>query len=148
MLISVYKPFSILTDYKNLEYFVGIRELSKRQHRWAERLSRFSYTLIYRPGQLAERPDALSRREQDEDKRTRVSASVIKPERIRATTIAVIKREETREVTLPKGRTLFSDTHMQQLWDEAVKADTRYLVWLKAVKNGERKFPTQAQTQQ
>ena len=148
MLMSVHKPFSILTDHKNLEYFVGIRELSERQHRWAERLSRFSYTLTYRPGQLAERPDALSRREQDEDKRARVSASVMKPERIRVTTIAAIKREETREVTLPKGRTLFSDTHMQQLWDEAVKADTRYLVWLKAVKNGERKFPTQAQTQQ
>ena len=33
--------------------------------RWADVLSRYDFTLEYRPGKLAVRPDALSRREQD-----------------------------------------------------------------------------------
>jgi hypothetical protein len=59
---SVRTPFTILTDHKNLEYFTRKRELSERQSRWAEMLSQFTYKLEFRPGRLAARPDALSRR--------------------------------------------------------------------------------------
>lgn len=63
-LISVVN-FQILTDHRNLRYFTTMKRLNERQMRWADILSRYNFTLHYRPGKLAERPDALSRREQD-----------------------------------------------------------------------------------
>jgi len=59
------RAFTILTDHKNLEYFMKVKRLNERQMRWAEILARYCYNLSYRPGKLASRPDALSRREQD-----------------------------------------------------------------------------------
>jgi hypothetical protein len=59
------KKFRIITDHRNLRYFTSIRRLTERQMRWADILGRYSFTLEYRPGRLAHRPDALSRREQD-----------------------------------------------------------------------------------
>ena len=59
------KSFTILTDHKNLEHFMKVRRLNERQMRWAEILARYCFQLSYRPGTLASRPDALSRREQD-----------------------------------------------------------------------------------
>jgi hypothetical protein len=63
-LISV-RQFKIITDHQNLKYFTSLRRLSERQMRWAHVLSRFNFTISYRPGSLCGRPDALSRREQD-----------------------------------------------------------------------------------
>ncbi|XP_044714419.1 uncharacterized protein HRG_12017 [Hirsutella rhossiliensis] len=42
--------FVILTDHKNLEYFMTRQQLSERQARWAEYLSRFNFQLQPRPG--------------------------------------------------------------------------------------------------
>ena len=58
-------PFTIWTDHRNLEYFMVKRQLSERQIRWYESLSKFQFSLVYRPGAEAVVPDALSRREQD-----------------------------------------------------------------------------------
>jgi hypothetical protein len=55
-------PISILTNHKNLEYFMIKRLLSRRQVRWAEFLSRFFYEFKYRPGKLNGKADALTRR--------------------------------------------------------------------------------------
>jgi hypothetical protein len=57
--------FTIVTDHKNLRYFNKARHLSERQMRWADLMSEFDFTLQYRPGRYASRPDALSRRSQD-----------------------------------------------------------------------------------
>jgi hypothetical protein len=59
------RHFKIITDHKNLRYFTTQRRLNERQMCWADILSRYNFTLQYRPGKLADRPDALSRREQD-----------------------------------------------------------------------------------
>jgi hypothetical protein len=56
-------PFTVLTNYKNLEYFMKKQNLSERQARWAERLIRYQFSIVYRPGSEAIVPDALSRRE-------------------------------------------------------------------------------------
>jgi hypothetical protein len=63
--LKAYGPFTIWTDYKNLEWFMVKRQLLERQIRWYETLTQFQFTLIYRPGAEAILPDALSRREQD-----------------------------------------------------------------------------------
>ena len=62
---SVAKPFRILTDHKNLSYFTTKPLLNERQVRYNDFLQRFNFVLTWRPGSACERPDALSRRDQD-----------------------------------------------------------------------------------
>jgi len=67
--------FTIWTDHRNLEYFIVKRQLSERQIRWYEALSKFQFSLVYRLGAKAILLDTLSRREQDtlgeDDKQSR-----------------------------------------------------------------------------
>lgn len=62
---SVSKPFVILSDHKNLNYFATKRLLNERQVRYNDFLQQFRYELRWRAGSASDRPDALSRREQD-----------------------------------------------------------------------------------
>lgn len=52
----------VLTDHKSLEYFMTTKQLTRRQARWSEFLSEFSFEVKYRPGTQATKPDAMSRR--------------------------------------------------------------------------------------
>ena len=52
----------MIIDYKNLEYFLSTKELSRRQARWSEFLSRFNYRIVYRPSIVGTKPDSLTRR--------------------------------------------------------------------------------------
>ena len=141
-LMGVHHPFTILTDHKNLEYFVSVRELSERQHRWAETLSLFNYVLQYRPGKLAARPDALSRREQDASDNDKVKGPLIRPKtvRIASTQTRAMDRAEAA------GQSIFTDPHLQRLWDEGCKADGKHELRHQAVLEGARKFPPKADT--
>ena len=49
-------------DHKNLEYFMKVQKLNKRQACWALYLSRFDFTLKYIPGTKMEKADELSRK--------------------------------------------------------------------------------------
>ena len=62
LLKSCQKPITVWTDHKNLEYFNSSKALTRRQARWSEFLSEFSFTIKYRPGDKNGKPDALSRR--------------------------------------------------------------------------------------
>jgi len=55
----------ILTDHKNLEYWKTKKDLNIRQARWGERLANYNFTIKYRPGKLASKPDILSRESGD-----------------------------------------------------------------------------------
>ena len=52
----------VITDHKNLEYFATTKLLTRRQARWSEFLSGFTYTVRYRPGKQGLKPDSLTRR--------------------------------------------------------------------------------------
>jgi len=54
--------FEIWTDHENLEYFMKVQKLNRRQARWALYLSRFDFVLKYIPGTKMEKADSLSRR--------------------------------------------------------------------------------------
>ena len=54
--------FEIWTDHKNLEYFMKVQKLNRRQARWALYLSRFDFTLKHVPGTKMGKADGLSRR--------------------------------------------------------------------------------------
>jgi RNase H-like domain found in reverse transcriptase len=47
------KPFEIITDHKNLQTFMTMKQLNQRQVRWAEFLSQFNFI---RPGSKPRRP--------------------------------------------------------------------------------------------
>ena len=55
-------PTLVLSDHKNLVPFLEARQLNRRQFRWAEILSDFSFHIVHRPGDKNCRADALSRR--------------------------------------------------------------------------------------
>ena len=79
-------PVQIITDHKNLEYFMTTKQLSRRQSRWNEFLSRFNFKISYRPGRHGGKPDALTRRSGDlpqggEDERIRhQNQTILKPQ--------------------------------------------------------------------
>ena len=51
----------ILTDYNNLRRFMETKNLSSRQVRWAQKLSRYHFRIDYRQGKANGAADALSR---------------------------------------------------------------------------------------
>jgi hypothetical protein len=55
----------ILSDHKNLEYWQTKRDLYLRQAHWGEQLANNNFTITYRPGKLAGKPDILSRESGD-----------------------------------------------------------------------------------
>jgi hypothetical protein len=58
-------PIKVITDHKNLEYFMTTKLLNRRQARWSEFLSRFNFKITYRPGKQGVKPDSLTRRSED-----------------------------------------------------------------------------------
>ena len=58
--------FEIWTDHKNLEYFIKVQKLNRRQARWALYLSRFDFTLKHVPESKIGKADSLSRRPDQE----------------------------------------------------------------------------------
>ena len=55
----------LITNHKNLEYFMTKKLLNRRQARWSEFLTRFDYEIVYRPGKSNGKADALTRRPGD-----------------------------------------------------------------------------------
>jgi len=54
--------FKIWTDHKNLEYFMKVQKLNRRQARWVLYLSRFDFTLKHVLGSKMGKANNLSRR--------------------------------------------------------------------------------------
>ena len=52
----------IYTDYKNLLQFIIIKELNRRQVRWAEELSQYKFKIHYTSEKENDRIDAFNRR--------------------------------------------------------------------------------------
>ncbi|KJZ68468.1 hypothetical protein HIM_12144 [Hirsutella minnesotensis 3608] len=141
--------FTILTDHRNLEYFMTRQKLTERQSRWAAELSQFDFKLEYRPGCQAAVPDALSRREQDkpqgiDDEREQGRMiQLIPDDAIPATTRARINATSSNSsepFVLPEMK-IFEEADLQQLWDETAEKDSIFKEAYRAVQNHERTFP-------
>jgi len=62
LLEGAQSKFEIWTDHKNLEYFMKVQKLNRRQARWALYLSQFDFTLKHVLGTKMGKADGLSRR--------------------------------------------------------------------------------------
>ena len=58
-------PLQLITDHKNMEYFMTKKLLNRRQARCSEFLTRSDYDIVYRPGKSNGKADALTRRPGD-----------------------------------------------------------------------------------
>ncbi len=59
----------MITNHKNLEYFMSTKQLSHHQARWSEFLSRFNYRIAYRFDKIDDKLNALTRRSEDLSKK-------------------------------------------------------------------------------
>ncbi len=55
----------MITNHKNLEYFMSIKQLSYHQARWSEFLSRFNYHIAYCLDKINDKSNALTRCSED-----------------------------------------------------------------------------------
>ena len=44
---SIDIPIKIFIDYRNLEYFITTKELTRRQAKWVEKLAEFNFKILY-----------------------------------------------------------------------------------------------------
>jgi hypothetical protein len=54
-------PIQIHSDHQNLQYFTTTKKLSRRQARWAKKISPFHFKIHYQPGKKNSKPDALTK---------------------------------------------------------------------------------------
>jgi len=134
------RHFTIRTDHRNLAYFKEVQKLSERQVRWSQQLSKYNYTLEYKPGKLNILADALSRREQDMPKSD-------DDDRIRSRLIQVLKPEQCTGMPricpvmteLVPERNLKSE--LELLWESAQPEDETYRDLVAAVQEQLRHLP-------
>ncbi len=55
----------MITNHKNLEYFMSIKQLNHHQARWSEFLSKFNYCIIYHFNKINDKLNALTRRSEN-----------------------------------------------------------------------------------
>jgi len=61
---SIYSV-EIITNHKNLKYFMSTKQLSRHQARWSEFLSRFNYCVAYHFDKIDDKLNALTRCSED-----------------------------------------------------------------------------------
>lgn len=159
-LTSVAEPFTILTDHKNLSYFLTKRLLNERQVRYNDVLQKFRFNLKWRPGSACDRPDALSRRDQDkprglEDERTAgrimqlLPSVYLHPTNIpnQDTKCDATLKEELKEknkdpqLDYAAQAAIFDEAELQSLWKKGVMEDKDWRRARDAVRSGKRSFP-------
>ncbi len=59
----------MITNHKNLEYFMSTKQLSRHQARWSEFLSKFNYHITYHFDKIDNKLNALTRRSEDLSKK-------------------------------------------------------------------------------
>jgi hypothetical protein len=118
----------LITDHKNLEYFMSKKLLNRRQARWAQFLSRFDYEIVYRHGKSNGKADALTRRPGDlpeggDEGLKTMEQVVLKPENLpEQLRILANDLKEIRPIQEPLGETTREDNLVQRI-REAVRKD-------------------------
>ena len=142
-------PIRVLSDHKNLEYFMSTKELTRRQVRWLLYLTRFDFKIVYRPGKQGAKPDALTRRSMDlplpGDPRLEYQKQVVlKPQNLTVAPIEVTPepleeprtREGSNESATPEPE---EEASIEQLFQEAYRQDPLPNEVLQALRSGARR---------
>ena len=65
----------VITNHKNLKYFMSIKQLNRCQARWSEFFSCFNYRISYRSDTIEDKSNVLTRRSNDFSKKRNTSNS-------------------------------------------------------------------------
>ena len=116
--------FEIQTDHKNLEYFMKVQKLNRKQVRWALYLSRFDFILKYVSGSKMGKADNLSRRldwkvevEKNNEDKTLVKSEqleVRKTERIKVIMERVDLLEKVRKLKVKDNKVVKAVEEIKQ----------------------------------
>ena len=156
--------FEVLSDHKNLEYFMTVRKLTERQMRWSLVLSRYNFKIRHIDGKDNVLADALSRRDQDlptnnQDCRLQKRyVQLIKSESVITDNSPINKRSspllvsaslpiqpvsptdplpDDSRTTEPTPSEIFAE------WDQVTSDDAEYASVLDAVRKSQRKIPSE-----
>ena len=146
----------ILSDHRNLEYFMTTKLLSRRQARWSEFLSRFNFRITYRPGKAGGKPDALTRRSGDlpkegDSRLTYQSQTILKTKNLESGVLPTLRidageilEEETEEAEpgiedQGEENPVPRNQGWGNLWQEAYEQDKVPARILLALKNKEKR---------
>jgi hypothetical protein len=118
-------PITVYSYHKNLEYFMGARILNRRQARWNLSLFHFNFVIIYHPGNLQGKPDALSRQsyfmpKPGDDSYDQQKTIILKPNHLQIytlTTIHVTSSPLVQQICDAMPQDFFSHDIRQQLND-------------------------------
>ena len=153
---SVENPIQVLSDHKNLEYFMSTKLLNRRQARWAEYLSRFNFKITYRPGNKSGKPDALTRRSEDlpgeggDARLQHMEQTVLKPHQLQvyANWLQNIPGKPPRLEKPQRKLRLLADNPpgdgrdpLKALLEKAYETDKTPSEVLQALKRGDRRHP-------
>ncbi|KAI0993496.1 hypothetical protein K3495_g14688, partial [Podosphaera aphanis] len=144
---SVVRPFTILSDHRNLSYFATKCLLSERQARYSDVLQQYNFLLRWRAGSACERPNALSRRDQDkpagiDDERTAGRVMKLLPKVIsNPVDVEAAYIDENTQADQATQTMVFEEDVMQALWVQGVATDRDWRRARDSVKAGERGFP-------
>jgi transposase InsO family protein len=113
----------VLTDHRNLEYFMTTRNLSRRQVRWSETLSDFNFVIKYRPGSQNRAADALSRKDRPVGEGTtpfsKTTMTLLPPIRFANVIQALPLEPESEDITTMIKELIQEDEHFGPLYKEA-----------------------------
>lgn len=126
-------PIEIITDHKALEYFMTTKQLNRRQARWAEYLSRFSFVIKYNPGKNHQKADALTRlpgvrpQNVEDDRIQHQHQTILKPHQLDPEIIRVLAVTQARPAR-----------PLAELLDQAIAEDELCQETLKLLRTGAR----------
>ena len=120
--------FKVWTNYKNLEYFIKVQKLNRRQTRQTLYLFRFDFTLKHVLGKRIDKTNSLSRRIdwKVEFKNSNKNQKLIKKEQVRKIIEVVVKGLETMLIEKIK-RAREKDKEIVRVVEEMKKVGMRNL---------------------
>lgn len=136
-------PIEVISDHKNLQYFMTTKRLSRRQARWSEFLSRFNFKLTYRPGAQGGKPDALTRRspdlphDQGDERHQHQFQTILKPHNLSPGMSPIALNQGTVDTAEQE-----SQRSLEDLLSTAYEQDTTPDRILKALRDGDRRLPS------
>jgi hypothetical protein len=115
---------TIYSDHHNLLWFTETKVYNRRQARWAEKISKYDFVIIFRPGKEGGKPDALSRRPDYKEQAQLGDRTMtfLKPEQV--DTSAIKERSQETKISAQSARTeLREDMGLKQAILDALPRD-------------------------
>ena len=111
-LVGTKDPIMVYTDYQNLQNFLTTKVWNQRQIRWAHQLANYNFQIVYKPGKLGGKPDALSRRPESrpEEGATHREQSILKPDHFQISLVQIGHNQEDEG-----SESDISEQHQQKL---------------------------------